>query len=242
VNDSPPPPRLGFFSSPPHKCGYLPDRDATTLFADPRITLTTDTYRFLSERGFRRSGVHVYRPHCVGCSACIAVRVVVDEFSPRRKHRRTIAQNADIEVHRITPTYNDEHFRLYEKYLQWRHADSQTEATDPGAYMSFLTAAWCDTTFVEFRLAQELVAVAVVDQLGDALSSVYTFFSPDYPQRSLGRFAVLKQIEWARAAGLRWVYLGYWVSACKKMSYKNEYAPIEYFRDGDWHAAPDDDA
>ena len=45
---------------------------------------------------------------------------------------------------------------------------------------------------------------------------------------------MLKQIEWARTAGLPWVYLGYWIGECRKMRYKNEYAPLEYFLDGRW--------
>jgi len=225
---------IGFFTSPPHACGYLADRDAITMFADPRIRLDAATYTALSAHGFRRSGTHVYRPNCGSCQACIAVRVAVDDFKPHRQHRRTLSLNADIEIVPSPARFDVEHFLLYEAYLGARHADSQMEATNPGAYMSFLTAAWCDTLFYEFRLDEELLAVAVVDQLGDGLSSVYTFFSPKYPARSLGRFAVLTQIELARKSGLPWLYLGYWIGECRKMSYKQEYAPLEYFRNGAW--------
>ena len=49
---------------------------------------------------------------------------------------------------------------------------------------------------------------------------------------------MLKQIEWAREAGLPWVYLGYWIAECRKMSYKSEYTPLEFFRAGSWHREP----
>ncbi|MGR8918363.1 MAG: arginyltransferase [Gammaproteobacteria bacterium] len=238
MTESPLPQRIGFFTSPPHECGYLPDRDATTMFADPRIHLSTEAYTWLSAHGFRRSGAHVYRPHCAGCNACVAVRVAAAEFEPRRAHRRTLARNADLSIRRRPARFEVEHFMLYERYLKARHPDSQMEATNPGAYMGFLTAPWCDTAFYEFRLGEELLALAVVDTLGDGLSSVYTFFSPDHPERSLGRLAVLKQIEWAREADLPWVYLGYWIEQCRKMSYKSEYAPLEYFQRGCWTRAP----
>ncbi|MEQ8231819.1 MAG: arginyltransferase [Gammaproteobacteria bacterium] len=232
-------PRLGFFTSPPHECGYLPERTAVTMFADPRIRLSSETYSWLSAHGFRRSGTHVYRPHCGSCKACIAVRVAVDAFRVRRRHRRTLAINADLTVRERPARFDAEHFALYERYLGARHPDSQMDATNPGAYMSFLTAPWCDTRFYEFRLGTELLAVAVVDRLEDGLSSVYTFYSPDHPQRSLGRYAILRQIEWARAAGLPWVYLGYWIAECRKMRYKAEFAPLERYHDGAWVRDPD---
>lgn len=239
MTEPPPLSRIGFFTSPPHECGYLPERMAVTMFADPRIRLNNETYSWLSAHGFRRSGTHVYRPHCGQCTACIAVRVRTAEFSPQRRHRRTLAQNGDLVIHERRARFDPEHYALYVEYLHARHPDSQMDATNPGAYMSFLTAVWCDTSFYEFRLRDELLAVAVVDRLDDGLSSVYTFFSPRHPERSLGRYAVLKQIEWARSAGLPWVYLGYWIRECRKMSYKTEFGPLEYFRGGAWTREPD---
>jgi len=88
--------------------------------------------------------------------------------------------------------------------------------------------------FYEFRLRERLLGVAVVDHLHDGLSAVYTFFDPEETGRSLGRLAVLKQVELARALQLKWLYLGYWIEDCRKMSYKREYAPLEVLRDGQW--------
>lgn len=239
MTESPSGPRLGFFTSPPHECGYLPDRNAVTMFADPRLNLNAEAYTWLSAHGFRRSGTHVYRPHCGACTACVAVRIPVEEFTLRRVHRRTLAANADLRIERQPARFEAEHFALYEQYLNARHPDSQMDSTSPGAYMSFLTAPWCDTDFHEFRAGSELVAVAVVDRLSDGLSSVYTFFSPAHAARSLGRYAILRQVEWAREAGLPYVYLGYWIRDCRKMSYKNEYRPLEYYRGGAWTRNPD---
>lgn len=242
MTESPSPPRLGFFTSPPHDCGYLPDRDAVTMFADPRLNLSVEAYTWLSAHGFRRSGTHVYRPHCGTCSACVAVRIPVAEFRPRRVHRRALAANADLRIERRAPGFDAEHFALYEQYLRARHPDSQMDATSPSAYMSFLTAPWAETEFYEFRTAEKLAAVAVVDRLGDGLSSVYTFFAPSLAARSLGRYAILKQVEWAREAGLPYVYLGYWIRECRKMAYKDEYRPLEYYQGGEWTRAPADQA
>ena len=55
---------LRFFLTVPHACSYLPDREATTLFLDPQESPVPGVYDSLSLLGFRRSGRHLYRPHC----------------------------------------------------------------------------------------------------------------------------------------------------------------------------------
>ena len=34
--------------------------------------------------------------------------------------------------------------------------------------------------------------------------------------------------------GLPFVYLGYWIDGCRKMSYKSLFTPLELFVDGQW--------
>jgi arginine-tRNA-protein transferase len=109
---------------------------------------------------------------------------------------------------------------------------------DPQHFMDFLTSSWSETVFYEFRLERRLLAIAVVDYLIDALSAVYTFFDPQYAKRSLGRLAILYEIKEAKERGLKWLYLGYWVSGCRKMQYKNEYQPLEYLSGSRWIRQP----
>ncbi|MFO7706209.1 MAG: hypothetical protein R6V43_13930, partial [Halopseudomonas sp.] len=73
---------LKFYATQPHACSYLPEQRATTLFLDPQQPIDLATYSQLSDLGFRRSGDHLYRPHCQACSACIASRIAVDDFEP----------------------------------------------------------------------------------------------------------------------------------------------------------------
>ena len=91
--------------------------------------------------------------------------------------------------------------------------------------------------FYEFRLGDLLLAIAVVDRLEHALSAVYTFYDPACRERSLGRYAILHEIQEASAHGLAWLYLGYWIAGCRKMRYKNEYQPLEYYVGGRWERA-----
>lgn len=234
MNSLPENARLAFFTTPPYSCSYLPGRVATTLFADPHAPKDPALYGTLSAHGFRRSGEHLYRPHCEGCEACVPVRIPVADFRARRAHSRTLSANAGVEMHILPGRYLDEHFELYRRYLRWRHPGGGMDNPSPESYAEFLLSSWADTLVFEFRDHGRLMAVAVVDRLQDALSAVYTFYDPDFARRSPGRLAVLKEIAHARETGLRWVYLGYWIADCRKMSYKVEYQPLEYFQGGRW--------
>jgi arginine-tRNA-protein transferase len=97
----------------------------------------------------------------------------------------------------------------------------------PLDYIGFLGSSWADTWFVEFRLQEKLIAIAVVDRLVSGMSAVYTFFNPAYADRGLGTLAVLWQIEESKRLGLDWLYLGFWIGACRKMNYKDNFRPLE---------------
>ena len=125
--------KLAFYATPPHQCSYLPARDATTLFADPRFPKDLALYTMLSRNGFRRSGEHIYRPHCAACQACIPIRVPVQKFKPRRSQRRAWQRNRDLYVLACEPRLRDDHFALYHRYINARHRNGGMDNPTPGA-------------------------------------------------------------------------------------------------------------
>lgn len=225
---------LNFYLTPHQACSYLPGRVARSLVADPRVQISTHMYGTLIEHGFRRSGGHVYRPLCQDCDACIPVRLPVAEFQLNRSQKRTWRRNHDITVHRVEVAYQQEHFELFQRYLTYRHRDGGMDDTSPEHYLGFISSSAIDTALYEFRLGSQLLAVAVVDHLPHTMSAAYTFFEPEEPSRGLGNFAVLWEIDEARRLGLSWLYLGYWIKECRKMSYKGHYRPLETYRNGEW--------
>lgn len=219
-------------------CGYLPGKDAKNLIIDPNLPINNSLFCDLLNGGFRRSGQHIYRPHCDDCQACIPVRVPVRQFTPNRSQKRCWRRNHDI-THTWTPTeFNREQFELYQRYVNNRHSDGSMANSSESQYMEFLSCPGVKTYFNEFRLRRRLVAVAVTDYLPKGLSAVYTFFDPDLAQRGLGTYAVLWQIHEARRLGLPWLYLGYWIKECAKMSYKSMFSPLEIYRNGRWSTLP----
>lgn len=226
--------KLKIFATYPHECSYLEDREATTLFVDPAADIDSGAYARLSELGFRRSGTHLYRPHCKDCTACIPARIPVALFEPSRSQRRVLKANADLTVEQVSDISSDDYFELYARYISARHQDGDMYPPTRDQYDSFLNCEWQSTCFAVFRDGDKVLAVAVLDEMENGLSAVYTFFDPDQPRRGLGRFAILWQIEYAKSLQLPAVYLGYWIKQCAKMSYKAEYRPLELYIKDDW--------
>ena len=225
--------RIQLFLSTEHPCGYLPDRESRNAYVDPNYALSPVHYGALIEQGFRRSGDHVYRPHCALCRKCLASRVPVERFTAHRSQKRCLTRNRDLEW-RVAYTLTDEHYALFQRYIGARHADEGMNGDSAESFHTFLECSWGNTEFWEYRLATQLVCVAVVDVLPQGLSAVYTFFDSAFDARSLGTLAVLRQIEQARTLGLPHVYLGYWVEGSRKMDYKRSYQPLEVFDGQHW--------
>ena len=78
------------------------------------------------------------------------------------------------------------------------------------------------------------MAVSVIDLVGDALSSVYCYYEPSQRRRGLGTYMALAEIAYARANGIIWLYLGFYVADCAKMAYKKRFGPAELLVDGQW--------
>lgn len=222
------------FLSQEHSCGYLPDKTARTLFANPESEITTETYNIMLKHGFRRSGSLVYRSYCEHCNACIPVRIPVSRFRPNRSQRRCWRKNQDLDIHIAPAEFNPEHFALYQRYIHSRHTDGNMATDDHDTYMKFFVSPAIESRFVEMHHNRQLIAVCIIDVLEDALSAVYTFFDPNYADRSPGVFSILWQINEANSRNLDWLYLGYWIEECQKMNYKSAYKPLERYNNPDW--------
>ena len=229
---------IRLFQTVEHACGYWPGRLARDLIIDPTDPHLPSVFGRALSMGFRRSGGHVYRPHCKGCRACISVRIPAAKFLPNRSQRRCLARNADLQVSVAPARRTAENFALYRSYLDTRHAGGGMDDPAPENFDAFLACAWSPTDFMEFRLDGELVGVAVTDVVPDALSAVYTFFAPEHAHRSLGVYAILRQVRRACEEDRQHLYLGFWLDGHPRMAYKRGYRPLEFLDGAQWRPVP----
>lgn len=229
---------IRLFQTLEHACGYWPERPSRDLIIDPADPQLPAVYAQAMAMGFRRSGGHVYRPHCPGCRACISVRVPAAAFRPNRSQRRCLARNHDLELRIVAPRRTQENFSLYRRYLDGRHRGGGMDDPTPENFDAFLACPWSPTQFMEFRLGGRLAALAVTDVVPDALSAVYTFYDPALADRSLGTYAILRQIQRCRDEGRGHLYLGFWLQGHPKMAYKRGFQPLEFLDGALWRPLP----
>jgi len=222
------------FLTAEHNCGYWPERIAQDLVLDPADLALPNMYERTLAMGFRRSGGHVYRPHCKSCRECIPVRLPVKKFKLSRSHKRCLTRNSDLQFRTASVTSGTAHFNLYQRYINSRHSGGPMDQPTIESYQQFLSCHWSPTKFFEVRREQKLIAVAVTDVCDSSLSAVYTFFDPEHAERSLGTFCILKQIEWAIQTGREYLYLGFWLKDHPKMAYKKTFSPLEKLEGVRW--------
>ncbi len=199
----------------------------------------------LGRIGFRRSQGVAYRPSCAGCSACVSVRVVTDAFRANATQRKLLRRNQDLHVTACRPWATEEQFALLRRYLADRHPGGGMAGMDEDDYSDMIEHSPVNSVIVEYREPDvdggpgRLVGACLTDRQADGLSMIYSFYDPTHADRpGLGNLIILDHILRARAAGLSYVYLGYWVKGSPKMAYKTRYRPMEMLTPMGWRQMP----
>ena len=215
-------------------CSYLAgEKERLLVFAGYQDPDLKDQYELMLSHGFRRSGEQIYRPNCPACSACQSIRIPVVSFVPSRSQKRITNKNKAVRS-QLSRTAKPEYYQLYENYINTRHSDGSMYPASKEQYQQFLFSSWTEPVFLEFYHQDKLIMVAVLDEMSDCLSALYTFFDPSYADNSPGTFAILEQINTARQMSKTWLYLGYQIDSCQKMNYKSRFLPHERHFNGGW--------
>lgn len=234
-----------FYVTAPQPCPYLHGRAERKLFTALQGENAAELNNALSRQGFRRSQNVLYRPSCESCVACMSARIRVADFAPSRTQRRVAGRSGALRRLATSAWATEEQFDLFRRYLDRRHADGGMADMDIFEFAAMIEETPVKTRVIEYRCAgadltqiaagdDHLAAVCLTDVLDDGLSLVYSFYDPRLQAMSLGTYVILDHIEIARAAGLPYVYLGYWVPGSRKMDYKARFDALEIYKNGAW--------
>ena len=235
-----------FFVTSPSPCPYLPGRQERKVFTELAGPHAGELNDALGRIGFRRSQGVAYRPSCAGCSACVSVRVVAHDFQPNASQRKLLKRHADLDIAPCRPWATDEQFQLLRRYLGARHPGGGMAGMDEDDYADMVEQSPVNSYIVEYRLPGvngargKLIGACLTDRQADGLSMIYSFFDAEGERAGLGNLIIMDHIARARATGLPYVYLGYWVKGSPRMAYKTRYRPIEVLGPTGWTVLADE--
>ena len=232
-----------FFLTAPSPCPYLEGQFERKVFTHLVGDKAAELNDLLTQGGFRRSQNIAYRPACESCRACVSVRILAQEFEANRSMKRIIARNDDISAQEFPAEPSSEQYSLFRAYLDARHQQGGMSDMTVLDYAMMVEETHVPTRIIEYRLTERsgdgseagrLAGVALSDMMADGVSMVYSFFDPDFANRSLGTYMILDHIRRAREKGLPHVYLGYWVAGSRKMGYKTRFLPQDHLMASGW--------
>lgn len=210
------------------RCAYLAGRDSNTEYK-LMLEVSPQELEALLEHGWRRFGPSYFQPVCTDCMECVSLRIPVRTFLPTKSQRRAARKCAGLRVVTGLPRVDEERLALYAAWHAERESSrgwNQNAVDAENYHMSFCFPHPCAREMAYYQ-GSRLVAIGIVDETPHALSSTYFFRHPDAAALSLGTASVLFEVEWARRRGRGHVYLGYRVTGCPSVAYKDRFGPHE---------------
>jgi len=225
------------------------DGNSEELVIRPQ-SMTPFQYQELINNGwYRRGGVKMFRLRCNHNVHCCdwETRVSVKDFD-HRSHKSYKRVMKKMPMDRLTvetkPTHFDrDAFDLYNDYHVTRHdkprkseysycehivntpiANQSVDGFDYGTYHQL------------YKLDGKLVAIGIIDIVPTGIVSIYMWYSvsKEVLKLSFGVYSALKEIEFVRKLSernpnMKYYYLQGWNGNNKKLSYKANYEPEEFY-------------
>src|SRR6185503_9934385 len=178
-------------------CSYL-WHETASLECRVISDITSEAYRDLLQRGWRRFGRDFFRPACPRCTKCRSLRIKIREFAPSRSQRRAVESNQHVEVVVQPLTISPAHVKLYNDYHLFMHAQRGWrlgQTTKQEYATTFLAGNFAFAREILYFDARKLVGVALIDLVPGAVSSVYFFHDPAWRPKAPGVFSVLQTLK-----------------------------------------------
>jgi arginyl-tRNA--protein-N-Asp/Glu arginylyltransferase len=211
------------------ECSYF-DEEISDIRYRYMYSCDEQSYFQMLQRGWRRFGRMHFVPECKFCNKCVSMRIDVKNFKFSKSQKRVINKNKDTKLFIRQPSITLEHINLYDKYHSIMNAKKNWpfEPIDPNDYLkSYVEGKQEYSKEFLYMRDNKLIGVALVDILGDGISSIYCFYDHDYEEFSIGKYSILAQIKMAQQMNIPYIYLGYWIKDHFSMGYKEQYMPFE---------------
>ena len=223
------------FLDGPRPCNYLPEQQAVLLYEYVK-DLKPEEYEALMSQRVRKFANALFRPICPNCDACRPIRVVVDRFKADRSMKRCLKLNQDLRIEIRAAQADRERVALYNQYHDSKISEKSWNPSDidlNGYQQSFLSS---DILIEEVAVYvnQQLIGILLFEELPKGISLIYHFYDPNFSDRGLGNFLILKAIELAKQRDKEFVYLGYFVDGSQSMNYKAKFRENQLLIDGEW--------
>jgi arginyl-tRNA--protein-N-Asp/Glu arginylyltransferase len=139
-----------FYVTAPQKCPYIKGKIERKLFTALYGRNTVNLNDELSLQGFRRSQKVLYRPLCSNCSACLSIRIKVNEFYYSKSQKRVLNKNKKLIRVKKKPEATDEQFEIFKKYLNCRHLNGGMSDMDAHEFSSMIEETNVDSDIFEY--------------------------------------------------------------------------------------------
>ncbi len=205
--------------SPPTQCPYISSENGFIQEYFFAIDVTKSEYQSLLEKSWRRFGIFYFRYACSNCSKCKALRIDLKNFKLSKSQKKVVKKNKNTRViiKKLQPSI--EIYKVYENH-SLNKFNKKTNIKD------FLETYYYENNFAlqsEYYIENKLVAIGFIDEVNNALSSIYFAYNTDYSNYSLGTFSVIHEAEYAKSLNMDFYYLGYYINENKSMKYKNNF-------------------
>ncbi len=214
------------------------------------LGMTVDQYQQLVDCGwYRRGGVKMFRlrhNHNIECCDW-ETRVLVHKFD-YTKHKSYKKVLKRMPTDRLTvetchahfnreafDLYNEYHVKKHDKPLKSEYSYCEHIVNTPTSYQ-VIDGVEYGTFHQMYRLDGKLVAVGIIDVIPRGMVSIYMWYdvSKETAKYSFGVYSALKEIEMVKRLGeknpnMEYYYLQGWNNNNKKLSYKANYEPEEFY-------------
>jgi arginyl-tRNA--protein-N-Asp/Glu arginylyltransferase len=182
--------------------------------------------------GYRRNGNSLYCMRCAECSACLPIRLHIDEFCANRNQKRAVKKNRDVETKLLPLRVSQENIDLCENFLEARYPHENNTAR--GYYRDFFFNTIVDSCQMQFRLDGKLIGTSIIDFGNNWMNGVYFYFDPREINRSIGTYNIMCLVDLCRKWNIQYLYLGYLIRSVSSMSYKSNFRPHYLFTKEKW--------